>query len=58
SRHHAVIVDTGTGFMITDVRSTNGVEVQGQRIAPRATLTDGDHILIGNSEFVFEVLSA
>ena len=58
SRHHAVIVDTGTGFLITDVRSTNGVEVQGQRIAPSATLADGDHILIGNSEFVFEVLSA
>jgi SARP family transcriptional regulator, regulator of embCAB operon len=58
SRHHAVIVDTGTGFLITDVRSTNGVEVQGRRIQPSATLADGDHILIGNSEFVFEVLSA
>jgi SARP family transcriptional regulator, regulator of embCAB operon len=55
SRHHAVIIDTGTGFMITDVRSTNGVEVQGRRIQPSATLADGDHIRIGDSEFIFEV---
>lgn len=55
SRHHAVIVYTGTGFMITDVRSTNGVEVRGRRIHPSATLADGDQIRIGDSEFVFEV---
>jgi pSer/pThr/pTyr-binding forkhead associated (FHA) protein len=24
SRHHAVIVDTGSGFMIADLRSANG----------------------------------
>ncbi|MGB8389471.1 BTAD domain-containing putative transcriptional regulator [Mycobacterium sp.] len=58
SRHHAVIVDTGTGFVITDLRSTNGVEVQGRRIHPSATLTDGDHICIGSSEFIFEIRSA
>jgi len=28
SRHHAVIIDTGTSFVITDLRSANGVEVQ------------------------------
>ena len=27
SRHHAVIIDTGTSFVITDLRSANGVEV-------------------------------
>lgn len=55
SRHHAVIADIGASFMITDLRSTNGVEVQGRRIHPSATLADGDHIRIGDSEFVFEV---
>jgi pSer/pThr/pTyr-binding forkhead associated (FHA) protein len=55
SRHHAVITDTGTGFMMTDLRSTNGVEVQGQRIRGSATLADGDHIRIGGHEFTFEV---
>jgi SARP family transcriptional regulator, regulator of embCAB operon len=27
SRHHAVIIDTGTSFVITDLRSANGVHV-------------------------------
>jgi DNA-binding SARP family transcriptional activator len=55
SRHHAVIADTGTGFVLTDLRSTNGVEVQGQRIRGSATLADGDRIRIGNQEFTFEI---
>ncbi len=55
SRHHAVITDTGTGFMMTDLRSTNGVEVQGERIRGSATLADGDRIRIGGHEFTFEI---
>ena len=54
SRHHAVITDTGTGFVMTDLRSTNGVEVQGQRIRGSAPLAEGDHIRIGGYEFTFE----
>ena len=57
SRHHAVIIDTGTGFVITDLRSTNGVEVQRRRINPNATLADGDHIRIGSCQFIFEIRS-
>ncbi len=57
SRHHAAIVETGTGFMIMDLRSANGVEVQGQRIAASADLADGDHIRIGGHEFIFEIHS-
>ena len=55
SRHHAVIVDTGTSFVITDLRSANGVEVQRQRIRTSANLADGDHIRIGDHEFTFEI---
>src|ERR1700758_4886276 len=55
SRHHAVITDTGTGFVITDLRSTNGVEVHGKRIRGSATLGDGDRIRIGREEFTFEI---
>jgi SARP family transcriptional regulator, regulator of embCAB operon len=54
SRHHAVIIDTGTGFMITDLRSANGVEVQHQPIRVSITLADGDHIRIGGHDFTFE----
>ena len=55
SRHHAVITDTGTGFVITDLRSTNGVKVRSRRIRPTADLADGDHVCIGGHEFVFEI---
>jgi DNA-binding SARP family transcriptional activator len=55
SRHHAVITDTGTGFVMTDLRSTNGVEVQGQRIRGSAPLADGDRIRIGGYDLIFEI---
>jgi SARP family transcriptional regulator, regulator of embCAB operon len=55
SRHHAVIVDTGTSFVITDLQSANGVDVAGQRISPSATLADGNHIRICSREFTFEI---
>jgi SARP family transcriptional regulator, regulator of embCAB operon len=55
SRHHAVIIDTGTSFVITDLRSANGVDVGGQRIRGTATLADGDRIRICDHEFTFEI---
>ena len=55
SRHHAVIIDTGTSYVITDLRSANGVEVAGQRIRGTATLTSGDRIRVCDHEFVFEI---
>jgi DNA-binding SARP family transcriptional activator len=55
SRHHAVITDTGTGYVMTDLRSTNGVEVQGHRIRGSATLAEGDRIRIGGYDFAFEI---
>jgi DNA-binding SARP family transcriptional activator len=55
SRHHAVIIDTGSNFVITDARSANGVEVQGRRLSPSAALADGDHIRICGHEFTFEL---
>lgn len=54
SPYHAVIVNTGESFMITDLRSVNGVYVRGRRIATTATLNDGDHIRIGDHELTFE----
>jgi SARP family transcriptional regulator, regulator of embCAB operon len=55
SRHHAVIIDTGTSFVITDLRSANGVEVQHKLIRGTATLADGDRIRICHHEFIFEI---
>jgi DNA-binding SARP family transcriptional activator len=55
SRYHAMIVDTGTIFVITDLRSANGVTVADNRIRGSATLTDGDRIRVGDHEFTFEI---
>jgi SARP family transcriptional regulator, regulator of embCAB operon len=55
SRHHAVIIDTGGSFVITDLGSANGVHVQRQRLRPSATLADGDRISICGHEFTFEI---
>ncbi len=55
SRHHAVIIDTGTSIVITDLRSANGVIVQNKRIHPSAALEDGNRIRISGHEFTFEL---
>jgi SARP family transcriptional regulator, regulator of embCAB operon len=55
SRHHAVVSDTGTNFVITDLRSANGVYVQGQRIRGSVALADGDRIRICHNEFILEI---
>ncbi|HEX2283996.1 MAG TPA: BTAD domain-containing putative transcriptional regulator [Mycobacterium sp.] len=55
SRHHAVIIDTGTSFVISDLRSANGVDVRGERIRGTATLEHGDQIRICDHEFTFEI---
>lgn len=55
SRYHAIIVDTGNSFVITDLRSANGVHLADTRIRGSASLADGDHIRISDHEFTFEV---
>jgi TIR domain/FHA domain len=63
SPHHAVIIETGTSYsinsrtnyIINDLRSANGVQVQHQRIRSTANLNDGDHIRIGKHDFVFHI---
>lgn len=54
SRHHAVVSDTGAVFVVTDLRSANGVYVQDRRIRGSVALANGDRIRIGRHEFVFE----
>ena len=53
SRHHAEIRPQGNGFVIVDLGSTNGVKVNGVRVAQQA-LADGDQITIGNTRMQFE----
>lgn len=55
SRHHAVIVDTGSSYIINDLRSSNGVHVQDRRIVGAAGLQNGDRIRICDHEFTFQI---
>jgi SARP family transcriptional regulator, regulator of embCAB operon len=55
SRHHAVVSDTGASFVITDLRSANGVYVGDRRIRGSVGIADGDRIRICHHEFVFEI---
>jgi hypothetical protein len=53
SRKHAEIRRDGPNFYVVDLDSTNGTEVNGRR-ARRARLEDGDTILLGSTELVFQ----
>lgn len=55
SRYHAVIVDTGSSFIVNDLRSSNGVHLRNQRINAAAGLQDGDRIRICDHEFTFQI---
>ena len=57
SRNHAAIIDTGSSFVITDLRSANGVKLNSQRISHSASLDDGDQIRIGSDDFTLEIRS-
>ena len=50
---HAEIRPRGTGYAIVDLGSTNGVRVNGLRVAEQV-LIDGDEVLIGNTRMIFE----
>ena len=55
SRHHAVIIHSGAGYVINDARSANGITLQEKRIQGSSELTNGDRIGIGDGVFVFEI---
>ena len=55
SRHHARLRRRGDTFVIEDLRSSNGVTVQGKRLLPQVPyeLQDGDEILICSTRMAF-----
>src|SRR5262245_49443356 len=52
SRVHALLEHVGPAWCLTDVGSTNGTSVNGERIFAPRTLTDRDEILIGRTRLV------
>lgn len=57
SRRHAEVVQEGADYVVVDLGSTNGTELNGRRIT-REILTDGDRITIGATNLVFGRSSA
>lgn len=55
SRCHARIFKDGNSWILQDMNSTNGSFVNGQRIRERE-LVNGDHIVLGSTEFSFKEL--
>lgn len=53
SRHHAVLLSGPDGCIVEDLNSTNGVLVNGRRVA-RQLLHDGDSVTIGKTEFRYQ----
>jgi hypothetical protein len=54
SRRHAHISPTAHGWAIEDLRSTNGVLLNGERLRGSRALQIGDRIELGTTEIVFE----
>ena len=54
SRRHAHIRPTAHGWTIEDLRSTNGVLLNGERLRGSRPLQIGDRIELGTTEVVFE----
>ncbi len=48
SRHHARLIREGDCWSVEDLQSTNGIRLNGRRIAVREALRPGDHIGIGS----------
>ena len=55
SGRHAQIETDNTGTYLTDVGSTNGTSVNGQKLAPgeRQLLLEGDEVQLGQTKYVF-----
>lgn len=53
SRYHCVVTATPSGFLLTDLASTHGTTVNGERLTMARPLTDGDEIRVGDSRIRF-----
>jgi hypothetical protein len=59
SRHHARLRQTDDGYIIEDLKSANGLFVNGERVTEPRPLKDGDVIRLGEVvEIVYEAVTA
>lgn len=53
SRHHCAITGTPAGFVLTDLQSTHGTMVNGDRLTMARPLEDGDELVVGETTIRF-----
>jgi serine/threonine protein kinase len=51
SRNHAIIEKVSAGFLLTDLKSTNGTTLNGKKISKPTLLNPGDKLIIGDTQF-------
>jgi hypothetical protein len=51
SRRHATLERTADGWTLTDLESTNGTRVNGWRVRGKVSVSPGDLVSFGNSEY-------
>lgn len=54
SRRHSTVRAVGTGYVVSDLGSTNGTKVNGVRIDGDRMLNDGDIVSVGGTHLRFE----
>jgi hypothetical protein len=53
-RHFELVREEPSTWVVVDLGSTNGTEVNGRRVQRRTSLDDGDRITVGSTELLFE----
>ncbi len=53
SRQHACVRREGRHWLLTDLGSTNGTFLNGERVLAPVALRDGDHVSIGDVDLIF-----
>ncbi|MGC8842144.1 MAG: ATP-binding protein [Candidatus Sumerlaeaceae bacterium] len=57
SRFHAKLELVGTRWVVSDLNSSNGTFLNGERIATPRPLSEGDVLTLGRADFIFSYLS-
>jgi len=57
SRNHCVILSNPEGYLVMDKESANGTFVNGEKVVKSRKLNDGDKLLVGDTEFRFELIA-
>ncbi|MEM1250280.1 MAG: FHA domain-containing protein, partial [Acidobacteriota bacterium] len=58
SRNHASVVQVAGKWVVTDLGSSNGSEINGQRLTQPMPLSHGDQVRFGTVDFKFDALAS